>query len=340
MTGIAVVGLATTHPYADARTLARTCPEVRFHLVEPDGGAAARFVAEHPGTIVHENPGSLPATEIDGVVLTVRPPRVAEVLGMLGDVAAPVFVNKPAAVTSGQARAVAAAVEAHRAPVFGTSVLRFAPVWQEFRARLERREVLSLDVMLRHDVGHWATGSDRAWQADPRVGGGLAGTVGIHGLELLVSLVGTQVRLLHAAARNRARGGTAGTDVLVMTLDCDGIPATVHCLGAAAEEEYRVVARTSAGEMACRLPGEGPDPFGYEATVGAFLDLCRRGGEAPVPMAQTQAVASLIGETNRALEGCEENAREACGAGPIPPPGTVRRCPTGGRKTPDGSDRG
>ncbi|MFD2350528.1 hypothetical protein ACFSTC_16185 [Nonomuraea ferruginea] len=74
---IALAGLATSHPYTDARTLARHAELVVW---EPDGERLRRFTEEHPEARVAGSLGEALDGGPDGVVLTVPNPRVPEAL--------------------------------------------------------------------------------------------------------------------------------------------------------------------------------------------------------------------------------------------------------------------
>ncbi|SCL26744.1 Predicted dehydrogenase [Micromonospora rhizosphaerae] len=284
---IALAGLATSHPYADARTLGRQADLVVW---EPDPERLARFLAEHPDAAVAPDLAALLATRPDGVVLTVPPPQVPVALERVLDQGLPCFVNKPAAATTGQLEQLDRVVA--RAPelVLSTSVLRFAPDFAAFA--VPREEVLAVRATVRHDVGLWATGYN-PWQDDPAVGGGTLVMMGLHGVELLVALLGPAVRLVGAATATRRYGTLRSEDTGLLTLQWgDGVPGTVEVLGISEGEAYEVTVHTSTGERHVALRG-GEDELGYRATIEAFLAMVD-GAPSPVPWAQTRAVLGML----------------------------------------------
>ncbi|MFG1954035.1 Gfo/Idh/MocA family protein [Micromonospora sp. NPDC048830] len=284
---IAIAGLATSHPYVDARALRNAAELVVW---EPDPERLARFRAEQPDAQVAPDLDALLATASDGVVLTVPTSDVPEALTRVLDRKLPCFVNKPAAATREQLDRLKRVVA--RAPelVLTSSVLRFAPEFVAFD--VPREEILSVRATVRHDVGLWATGYN-PWQDDPTVGGGTLVMMGLHGVELLVALLGPAVRLVGAAATRRRHHTLRSEDtgVLAMQWD-DGVPGTVEVLGVADGEAYEVTVHTTTGERGVVLRG-GADELGYHATIDAFLSMVG-GAPSPVPWPQTRAVLDIL----------------------------------------------
>ncbi|MEU6798082.1 Gfo/Idh/MocA family oxidoreductase [Nonomuraea wenchangensis] len=285
---IAIAGLATSHPYTDARTLARDADLVVW---EPDPERLRRFTDEHPDAKVADGLVELLAGRPDGVVLTVPNPKVPEALGRVLETGVPCFVNKPAAATRTQLDAL------RRLPVHGrvmsASVLRFAPAFAGFRA--DPREVLSARATVRHDVGLWADGYN-AWQDTPGEGGGTMTTMGIHGVELLVALLGPDVRLVGAAGSRRHYRTLRSEDTGVLALQwANGTVGTVEILGVSEEEAYTVTLHGRRGSESVVIEG-GPDPvqgLGYAGTIEAFLGMVG-GGPSPVPWAHTLAILEVL----------------------------------------------
>lgn len=292
---IAIAGLASSHPFTDARILARHAGLMVFDD-EPD--RLARFRAEHPSAQVASDLDDLLAARPDGVVLTVPTPRLAPVLTRALSLGVPCFVNKPAAATVSQLEALDKAVAIAPSLVLSSSVLRFAPAFQALE--VDPADVLAAQVTIRHDVGQWARGHN-PWQDDPAQGGGMLVTMGVHGLELLVSLLGCDVRLISATAAIRHYSSLASEDTAVLSLRWDnGIPATVTFLGATESESYEVVLHTASGDHGVVLAkDEDPEAsLGYHGTLNAFLSMVD-GAPSPVPWAQTYAVLSALVDARR-----------------------------------------
>lgn len=287
---IALAGLATSHPYTDARTLRDHADLVVW---EDDLARLARFRAEHPDAAVAPDLAALLGARPDGVVLTVPTPGVVEALAVVLDRDLPCFVNKPAAATSAQLAALVpvAARAPHR--VLSTSVLRFAPGFTAFA--VEPVEALTARVTVRHSVRPWAEGLN-PWQDDPSAGGGMLVTMGIHGVELLVALFGPDVALVGAASATRRYASLRSEDTALLGLQWgSGMVASVEVLGVADEESYDVRVHTADGERAVTLCGgaDAETALGYRATIEAFLGMVR-GEPSPMPWTQTRAVLEVL----------------------------------------------
>lgn len=286
---IALAGLATSHPYADARTLSA---HADLLVWEEDPERLARLRRNHPDVEVAPDLPTLLDMRPDGVVLTVPTPQVPAALEQVLERGLPCFVNKPAAATIAQLEALDRVVV--RAPelVLSSSVLRFAPDFVDFQ--VPREQILAVRASVRHDVGLWATGYN-PWQDDPDAGGGTIVTMGLHGVELLVALLGSAVRLVGVATATRRYGRLRSEDTGLLALQWDdGVPGVVEVLGVSETETYEVVAHTADGDQRVTLHG-GEDALGYRATLEAFLRMVR-GEPSPVPWAQTRAVLGVLAE--------------------------------------------
>ncbi|MGW4955849.1 Gfo/Idh/MocA family protein [Nonomuraea sp. NPDC004186] len=285
---IVLAGLATSHPYTDAHTLARHAELVVW---EQDPERLRRFTDQHPTAKVAGSLGEALATGPDGVVLTVPNPQVPEALARVLETGAPCFVNKPAAASRVQLDALDRLAIGDR--VLSSSVLRFAPAFAG--VRVDPGEVLAVRATVRHDVGLWADGYN-AWQDTPGEGGGTMVTMGIHGVELLVALLGPDVRLVGAAGAKRHYQGLRSEDTGVMALRWgSGVTGTVEILGVSEGEAYTVTVHRRDGSESIVIES-GDDPvkgLGYEGTIDAFLSMVR-GAPSPVPWEQTRAILDVL----------------------------------------------
>ena len=291
---IAIAGLATSHPYTDATTLRE---HAELAVWEPDPARLQTFVDRHPEVAVAPDLAGLLATEPDGVVLTVPTPKVAAALAEVLARDLPCFVNKPAAATAAQLAALDEVVAKAPDRVLSSSVLRFAPALAGLSVpqNVPRAEVTSARVTVRHDVGLWATGYN-PWQDDPAEGGGTLVTMGLHGVELLVAVLGPDVELVSAVRAVRRYPTLRSEDTGLLLLRwTDGVTGVVEVLGASDTESYEVVLHTAAGDERVVLAG-GEDTersLGYRDTIAAFLTMVA-GAPSPVPWAQTHAVLRAL----------------------------------------------
>lgn len=289
---IAIAGLASSHPFTDARLLSRR-EDAELVVFDDEPQRLARFREQHPAARVASDLDGLLAAAPDGVVLTVPTPSIAPALQRFLEHDLPVFVNKPAAATAAQLQAIDTV--ARKAPhrVLSTSVLRFAPALKTLDVKAE--DVIAAHVTIRHDVGLWARGHN-PWQDDPAVGGGMLVTMGVHGVELLISRFGPDVELAAAVTAKRHYPQLVSEDSAVLALRwADGLPATVAFVGASQTESYELILHTAAGEHRVTLEG-GAEPeaaLGYRGTLNAFLAMVG-GAPSPVPWEETHAVLSIL----------------------------------------------
>ncbi|MEU6710406.1 Gfo/Idh/MocA family oxidoreductase [Nonomuraea sp. NPDC046802] len=286
---VVLAGLATSHPYTDARTLTRHAELVVW---EQDPERLRRFTEEHPAAKVAGSLGEALAARPDGVVLTVPNPQVPGALARVLETGVPCFVNKPAAASRDQLDALDRLAIHER--VLSSSVLRFAPAFAG--VRVDPGEVLAVRATVRHDVGLWAGGYN-AWQDTPGEGGGTMVTMGVHGVELLVALLGPDVRLVGAAGAKRHYQGLRSEDTGVMALRWgSGVTGTVEILGVTEGESYVVTVHRRDGSRTIAIES-GDDPLtglGYEGTIDAFLSMVRDGAPSPVPWAETRAILDVL----------------------------------------------
>jgi predicted dehydrogenase len=291
---IAFAGLATSHPFTDAGILAG---RVDLLAWDDDAERRARFESEHPSATVAQSLDELVALAPDGVVVTVPTPRVNDVLETILPTGLPCFVNKPAAATRNQLVRLDELVSQVASRVMSTSVLRFAPSFSDFQATTmpDRESVLSVRATVRHDVGLWASGYNR-WQDEPAEGGGSLVTMGLHGLELLVALLGPDVEIAGAASSVRRHRGLHSEDTAIIAVRwLDGITGVVEVLGATESEEYVVSVHTSTGTRSASIQpaGDAVKRLGYVATGNAFLDMVG-GKPSPVPWSETRAALNVL----------------------------------------------
>ncbi|MCA2182446.1 Gfo/Idh/MocA family oxidoreductase [Nonomuraea glycinis] len=285
---IVFAGLATSHPYADARTLARHAELVVW---ERDPERLRRFAEEFPQARVVDSLARALDSGPDGVVLTVPNPQVPEALGEVLKTGVACFVNKPAAATREQLARLDRLPIHER--VMSSSVLRFAPAFAG--VRVDPGDVLSVRATVRHDVGLWATGYN-AWQDTPAEGGGTMVTMGVHGVELLVALLGPEVRLVGAARATRHYDTLRSEDTGVLALQWgSGITGVVEIVGVSDGESYGVTVHRRGGSEHIVIEG-GDDPvlgLGYAGTIEAFLRMVG-GAPSPVPWRQTRAILDVL----------------------------------------------
>lgn len=319
---IGLLGLATSHPLADIANLRQLLPSAQFRLFTGKDPELDRFFTDrvkeaHPDLI------ECPRWEdflagLDAVILTARPSQVPAALERLTVHPLPLYVNKPLAVSTEQIDGCAQALAGYGAPVMSGSVLPHALQWRELLTRLQPPATASeqcwmfdgeplqqIRMALRHDLQHWNSG-DRAWQQERLVGGGLVGTIGIHGFDLLTSIFGKELSVVTAGSQSADRSPDPAIVHIELRAGGD-VPVSLMLVGVAPDEQYRVELLTPAEVHEVNFTHDPTtDSLGFLAAMSAFLDLT---GETSHPATWGMAMVEdllqaprLIAASNSALE--------------------------------------
>lgn len=302
---VAFAGLAHSHPSTDAANLRALGAEV-VAVHDTDARASADFALRFGGAAVG-SVEELCALRPDLVIATPRTQEVVSLLGALSVDAtdAPVFLNKVIAATAGQLAACDRAIAAGRRAVGTSSPLRFAPALTAFAAQVAAAEVLSIRVLAHHDNAAFQL-PGRAWQDDPRLGGGTLVTVGVHAWEMLDAVLpGAELRAARGWTRRSAGSTTRSEDVAgisgMLRVDgrADEVPVDVLVSGVPGPDTYSVEVVTAAGIRSVVLPTEDPnESLGFHGLVAALLGAAAE-GEVVAPWVQARTV---VANTIRAAE--------------------------------------
>lgn len=291
---VAFAGAAHSHPFADAVNL-RARGATLSGVWEADDPARARDFAGRFDVPERATLDALLADRPELVVATPRTPRAPEVLAACARAGIPVFFNKTVAATT---EAVDAFDREHRAGarVATSSVLRFAPAVAAFAARIAGARVRAIDVIAQHGIAGFLT-PERAWQDDPRSGGGTLLSIGVHAVDLLDAVLPGAAPALAGAILADA-WSTAGdlptrseTVAVLRAATAAGVPLTATVSGVSGPDRYavRVVADDGVHELTL---GDGDD-LGYEGLADALLAFAA-GGAAPVAWERSAAGYRLL----------------------------------------------
>jgi predicted dehydrogenase len=286
---IGFLGLDNSHPFVDAANLSLLQPGLEIVLVEDRQHLMSRFHQVRPDATVVKDVAALLAERVDGVIVTLRPSLLEGVLPRLVAAGIPVFINKQGIATQLQLDAAVRIIGERSDTVMTSSVLRYAPGVQRLARSIDRQSLLSVRVSIRHGIDHWLH-EDNAWQADPDDGGGVVGSLGYHGLDIVHEVVGGDFEVVAVTTSSRATGvrTAAGSDSALLTLRwADGLLGVVELNTNVAGESYQVALLNPTGEDRLTLNGgsQKDDGFGYRATMARFLSLVD--GEAPLPWETT-----------------------------------------------------
>lgn len=305
---VAFAGLAHSHPHTDAANVRALGAEV-VGVHDADAAAASAFAARFGG-VTAASVGELAALRPDLVIATPRPHEVRPFLQALGSGAAPVFVNKVMTATAAQLVEVDRALVASSVPVGTSSVLRFAPALRALAEEVAGHDVLALRVHAQHDNAAFQL-PERAWQDDPKRGGGTAVTVGVHAWEMLDVLL-PGAALVSGSGWTRSRHGSAtasedaaGVEGMVRMPGAEReVPVQVLITGAPGVDAYGVDVVTTTGirSVALDVGAEGGadanDELGFRGLIRALLDAAPAGAT----VAPWREARSVVANSIRAAE--------------------------------------
>ncbi|MEU3274466.1 Gfo/Idh/MocA family oxidoreductase [Saccharomonospora sp. NPDC006951] len=282
---IGFAGLAHSHPFTDAAVArAQGVEDIVVYSEEPE--RLALFRHEHECHVA-ASLGDLLATRPGVVIVTAKPAEVPGLAEAVLGAGIPCFANKVLAVDETQLAALDRVVREHSSRFFTSSVLRFSPAVAELTAALIEPPLVAR-ATVRHDIAAFLR-PERAWQDDPREGGGTLVSVGLHGLELLDAVAGEGMRTVSALRATRVRASASEDTGTVLLRWPDGTLGSVELIGAGTER-YEVAVQTASGELRRTLTG--PDQLtalGYRDTMRAVLRMAD--GDAPaVPWPRSRQV--------------------------------------------------
>lgn len=310
---VAFTGLAHSHPFTDAANVRGLGADV-VAVHAADATQAADFAARFGATPV-ASVAELLACRPDVIVATPHPEDLAATLDAFAAAGAtvPLFFNKVVAATESQLMRWEAVLARSAQPVGTASVLRFAPAVDRFAAALADEQMLAIRVHAQHDSAVFRSPA-RAWQDDPRCGGGTLVTVGVHAWELVDRIVPGAVLSVDTGwtatapltrTRSEDLGGIGGR------LLCDGAaPIAVQALisGVPGPDRYALEVLTAQGVRTLELDvDDAVEALGFHALA---QNLLREGREGRVP-APWPTGAAVVRNTVAAAAGARAGARGA-----------------------------
>lgn len=187
--GIGLIGVGK-HGIRYAQHLRRDAPTLRLAAIWRRDRDAARRQAEEFGCVPYEDFRELIAARDVAAVIVVVPPSLhREIVCAAAEAGKPILLEKPAAPTLEEGRAMLAAVRRHSVPVLMAQTLRYNSVVRTLRAVADRLGTLhALRLSQRFEP------SRPGWIDDPAVaGGGVILHTGVHSFDLLRHLSGQEV---------------------------------------------------------------------------------------------------------------------------------------------------
>ena len=279
MIRVGIVGAETSHSAAIARTLhvAKAVPGVRAVTIWGETDEFARRSAE-AGQIpkIVKRPADM-IGEVDAVVVDHRhakhhlPAAEPFLKARL-----PMFIDKPFCYRLAQGRQFLARARRRGAPVTSFSTLPMQKAFQQFRKAVAKAGRIA------------AVSSFGPCDLDSRYGGVFF--YGIHQVDLLLSLVGPEVK---AVSVSRPK---TGKDAVAALFWNGGVVGAMHCLTGGVRFQMSVA--TESGNVSAKLES---DPSPYLTGIRTFCRMFKTGAE---PLDHRQILARVA-----VLEAMETSAR-------------------------------
>lgn len=283
---VAVLGLDNSHPFVDAANLQAL--EASLDLLVVGGEQPerlARFSGEFPTAVFVPDVHAMLATAPDGILVTLRPSRLLEVLPALAASGLPVFINKQGIATRRQLELALPPLAQHPHRLMTSSVLRFAPDAQD--TVIEVESLRSVHVTVAHGVGHWSQPGN-GWQGEIAEGGAIVGSLGYHGFELLDQVVGPGFTVDEVVVQNRKSQLAGGDHAIISGRWSSGVTAVIELDAAVDGEHYELRWDADGQEGRVVLDSARDDAFGYRAAMAAFVRHIA--GEAELSWARSLGV--------------------------------------------------
>jgi predicted dehydrogenase len=215
-------------------------PRVELAWISEDGAnrTAASDMAERLGIPLIDEP----ATDVDAAYLAIRPGRHLEIVRPLAAAGVHLLVDKPIALTAEHGRAIIDAAERGGVRL----MVPFNPRGQVgprlVKDRIDRGELGEIRLVHVVKVGKvplTIPGIDASWLTDPAEAGfGGFGDIGMHAMDALRWLIGTEARRAYARIHRGARPQLAVDSIGTATIEWAGGAVSTLTAGWANPDGY------------------------------------------------------------------------------------------------------
>lgn len=213
-------------------TAVHACDE--FELVaasRTDRRALATFVERYGGTPYDDYRELLADDRVDAVVIATPHATHREIAVAAARAGKHVLLEKPMAVTLEECDAILAAAEEAGVTLMVGHVTHFSPAFKTAKAMLDAGEVGEIVAGLSTMRKRWFEPNRRDWHLDRAEGGGVLMTGGIHAVDRLGWLVGSEVFSVAAHLATRFHRQSADDTGVLFLRYVDGTVGTVYSIG-------------------------------------------------------------------------------------------------------------
>lgn len=288
---LAVIGLGSSHPARDISALRRLAARAGSACSVSMVPVSDEDPSSVEGVVASLDQAMSEAPHI--AIVTCRSPAVPDAVAAALHSGAVVWVNKPAVVDPDDLDRLEKAVSPTPDRFLTASTLRFAT---SAPSQLDRSAASTVRATVRHDVRRWQ--AEQSDQDDRRFGGGLVGTMGIHGLELLAVAYGPEFEVRSVSCAQRHLRDIRSEDTAVITVQWHhGLIGTVEVLGRSDQPGYSLLTAEISGERRWEI-GSGADEYGEHAAMAALLTMAE-GAAPPVAWSESRAILGALCEAVR-----------------------------------------
>jgi myo-inositol 2-dehydrogenase/D-chiro-inositol 1-dehydrogenase len=262
---LAVIGLDISHPYTFAPALQREGVTIRY-VYDREPKRARDYAERFSATVVGDT-NEMPWDDIQGALITNIASEHAMVAIPFLKRGIPTFVDKQLAATFPDAQRIVETARRHNAPLLAGSVRRFAPAFRTIADQLKRGD-LGQPVIVHRYEPHGIKPGD--WQDRIETSGGFIVNFGLHCVDSICALLGSEVESVHCVGGRFLHADAASEDTCVITVQFRG--------GAVG------IAEVFGAQQPCKATQPSLRVHGTKGTLEAFIDegLARHYGGGPI----------------------------------------------------------
>lgn len=262
---LAVVGLDISHPYSFAPALQREGVSLRY--IQDREPKRARDYAERFDAKIVPSVAEMPWEDIHGALITTVASEHAPSATPFLERGIPTFVDKQLAASFADAQWIIETAKRHNAPLLAGSVRRFAPAFRSIADQLRHGD-LGQPVIVHRYEPHGIKPGD--WQDRVETSGGFIVNFGLHCVDSICALLGSEVESVHCVGGRFLHADAASEDTCVITIQFRG-----GAIG---------IAEVLGAQQPCKATQPSLRVHGTKGTLEAFIDegLARHYGGGPV----------------------------------------------------------
>lgn len=292
---IAIVGVALGHPFTFTNLLQQKGIQT-IYVWERVKERLEPFCEQFPNAIVCHSYEELLQQDLDGAIICTESSLHDQYSTPFMERGVPIFIDKVMAIQEESLKKIENTYKKHNTPVMSTSILRFSPLIHHLR-KIDISGVLAVNSIIFHSIEHYFN-KGNTWQDEIDKGGGTLQNMGIHGVELIYSVLGKGVKRVCAYTNTRYLKKTQSEDMAVILLDYgNGLLSTVNLVCGTTHHGYEIdVFNHDSRERVVIPRSDSQYPlvdYGYDGTIDRFIQMVRT-GEEPIDFLETLEIMKVL----------------------------------------------